>query len=136
MEDRPETPTERLQRRTVRRWKRRARIVGPFFGVPLLLATLLLSVDFIEYQPQEERSRLVDRPITLPAQESNTRSQRARLEPTTNPTRLHPSQVSLPDAVSPDDFLASKDNAIAFEVAPAAVPLPKPPPPPYGTSGY
>ena len=52
-----ETPDERRQRRRVRRWKRRARILGPFLGVPLLLLTLTLSVDLIEYQPRAERDR-------------------------------------------------------------------------------
>lgn len=136
MEYRSETPTENLQRRRARRWKRRARIVGPLVGVPLLLATLVLSVDAVEHRPQKAQDRLVDRPITLPPEQSNVQSQRARMEPTTNPSRLDPSHVSLTAAVSPNDFLASKDNAIAFEAAPAAVPLPKPPPPPYGTSGY
>lgn len=67
MQDTPDTPDERLQRRRTRRWKRRARIIGPFLGVPLLLLALLLSVDFIEYQPHEEPDRLSDRPIRMTA---------------------------------------------------------------------
>jgi hypothetical protein len=65
MRDRPETPDERQQRRRVRRWKRRARIVAPFLGVPILLAALALSVDFIEYRPQPKRERLSDQPIRI-----------------------------------------------------------------------
>jgi hypothetical protein len=66
MQNKPDTPDERLQRRRVRRWKRRARILGPFLGVPLLLLTLSLSLDLIEYQAYEEPDRLVDRPIRMP----------------------------------------------------------------------
>jgi len=65
MQDLPETPDERLLRRRTRRWKRRVRIIAPFLGVPLLLATLSLSVDLIEYRPQQARDRLTDRPIRL-----------------------------------------------------------------------
>ena len=61
--DRPESPDERKQRRRVRRWKRRARMVGPFLGVTAVLVTLALSVDLIEYQPQPPKERLTDRPI-------------------------------------------------------------------------
>jgi len=56
----------RLQRRRVRRLKRYARMIGPFLGVPLLLLTLSLSVDLIEYQPREEPDRLADHPIKVP----------------------------------------------------------------------
>jgi hypothetical protein len=68
MQNTPDTAEERLQRRRVRRWKRRARILGPFLGVTLLLLTLSVSVDLIEYQPQEEPDRLTDRPIRLQRQ--------------------------------------------------------------------
>jgi hypothetical protein len=136
MEDRPETPAERLQRRRGRRWKRRGRIIAPFVGVPLLLATLLLSVDIVEYNPQESRDRLVDRPITLPAQRSNARSQPADIRPVALPSRLEPSPVRGPEAAPDADFLPSKDNSIDSEVAPVVMPLPKPPAPPHGTSRY
>ncbi|GEM_PF-2405275 len=59
-QDVPESPEERMSRRRERRWKRRARIIGPFLGVSVLLATLALSVDLIEYQPQAARSRPSD----------------------------------------------------------------------------
>jgi len=52
----------RLQRRLVRRWKRRLRIAAPFLSVPLLLGMLVLSVDLIEYRPEEPPQRRVDRP--------------------------------------------------------------------------
>ncbi len=61
--DRPESPDERMQRRRARRWKRRARMVGPLLGIPLLLLTLGLSVDLIEYRPQEKGEKLSDRPL-------------------------------------------------------------------------
>lgn len=59
----PETPEERRQRRRARRWKRRARLFGPFLGLPLLVGTLALSVDLIEYVPKPAPERLSDRPI-------------------------------------------------------------------------
>ena len=65
MQDLPETPDERAQRRRVRRWKRRARILAPFLGLPILLAALALSVDMIEYVPQPPPDKLADRPIHL-----------------------------------------------------------------------
>ncbi len=43
---------ERLQNRRRRRWNRRARILAPFLALPLLLATLLISVDIVEYRPE------------------------------------------------------------------------------------
>ena len=63
MLDVPESPEERQRKRRVRRWKRRGRIAGPFLGIPLLLLTLSLSVDLVEYQPHEKKDRLADQPI-------------------------------------------------------------------------
>ena len=73
------TPEEKLRRRRVRRWKRRARIAGPFVGVTVLLAALSLSVDLIEYQPRESPERLSDRPIHFdaPAKKEPTAHRRA-----------------------------------------------------------
>jgi hypothetical protein len=99
MDDRPETPDERQQRRRVRRWKRRARIVAPFLGVPILLAALALSVDFIEYRPQPKPERLSDRPIRI------------------QPDRVRPSVSHMPVApVAPmhDPHTASSD-AVGIE---------------------
>lgn len=44
---------ERIKNRRARRWKRRARIIGPFLAIPLLFATLVLSIDLIEYERVE-----------------------------------------------------------------------------------
>ncbi len=38
-------------------------MAGPFVGIVLLLATLALCVDLIEYDPQLEADRLTTRPI-------------------------------------------------------------------------
>jgi len=65
-QDVPESPEERMLRRRARRWKRRARIVGPFLGVTVLVATLALSVDLIEYQPQPEQNQSSNRPLPDP----------------------------------------------------------------------
>ncbi|MBW1883049.1 MAG: hypothetical protein JRJ58_05940 [Deltaproteobacteria bacterium] len=48
---------ERLQNRRRRRWNRRARILGPFLALPVLVATLLLSVDIVEYRPEESNEK-------------------------------------------------------------------------------
>lgn len=39
------------------------RMAGPFLGIPLLLGTLALSVDLIEYDPEPAPERLSDRPM-------------------------------------------------------------------------
>lgn len=75
--DRHESPEERMQRRRARRWRRRARMAGPFVGLSALLGTLALSVDLIEYQPQVQKNRLSDRP--LPAAVANPQPERPRL---------------------------------------------------------
>jgi hypothetical protein len=59
---------ERIRNRVRHRWRRRARIVAPFAALPLLLGTLLLSVDIIEYSPQPPRVALTSsRPTPQPA---------------------------------------------------------------------
>ncbi len=70
--DRHESPEERMQRRRVRRWKRRGRIIAPFLGVSALLATLAISVDLIEYQPQPTKKRLSDRPLPTAVTQPNS----------------------------------------------------------------
>ncbi|MCR9095364.1 MAG: hypothetical protein NXI30_14180 [bacterium] len=74
MNDTPESPEQRLQRRRIRRWKRRARIAGPFLGLPLLVGTLALSVDLITYSPAPAREKLTDRPLpTIEQQKPSVR---------------------------------------------------------------
>jgi hypothetical protein len=93
MQEAPDTPDERLQRRRVRRWKRRARILGPFLGVPVLLLALSLSVDLIEYQPQDEPDRLSDRPIRM--------TQPAAARPIMRPSLSSPTQAGSPTPATP-----------------------------------
>lgn len=58
---------ERIRNRRQRRWKRRGRIIAPFAALPLLVAALMLSVDIIEYAPQEPReNKPVAQPIVKP----------------------------------------------------------------------
>jgi len=100
MQDTPDTPDERLQRRRARRWKRRARILGPFLAVPLLLAALSLSVDLIEYQPHEESDRLSDRPIQMTRQPAPKPAMRPSLSPTIptdSPTTGSPAKDTSPE---------------------------------------
>ena len=91
-QDLHESPDQRMQRRRARRWKRRARIVGPLLSIPLLLATLVLSVDLIEYQPQPPKPRMVDRPIPAEVLEK----QRARESTNDLPLSATASVVSSP----------------------------------------
>lgn len=80
MTEKHESPKERLQRRRVRRWKRRARIAGPFLGLPLLVGTLALSVDLITYSPAPTLEKLADQP--LPQVAKSTPSARAPMRRT------------------------------------------------------
>ncbi len=66
-----EPAEHRLARRRARRWKRRARIAGPFLGLPLLFGTLALSVDLITYTPTPEPAKPPYR-ATPPAQKANS----------------------------------------------------------------
>ena len=72
---------ERVGRRRVRRWSRRARIAAPFLVVPAILGLLILSVDLIEYQPQKS-PRTASRP-TAPVATRHTagRSEAVIVEP-------------------------------------------------------
>ncbi|MAG33366.1 MAG: hypothetical protein CL908_21020 [Deltaproteobacteria bacterium] len=122
--ERPESPDERQARRRTRRWKRRAHIVGPLLGIPLLLGTLLLSVDLIEYQPTKKPDRLIDRPI--PA---------AVLEQNGNRTTNQLSRVSTSSVMSSTTLVTSatpgldEEAALARELARAAQPIRHPTPP-------
>lgn len=101
-----ESPEERLQRRRVRRWKRRGRIVAPFLGIPLLMGTLALSVDLIEYTPQNSRERLSDRP--LPSSQAIERRQNAQAAVRQGAMRLSPSAAL---ATTPSVATAEPDLA-------------------------
>lgn len=60
----PILSTENSSRRRLgRRWKRRLRLVAPFMSLPLLIAVLILSVDLIEYRPEEKPSSPDERSI-------------------------------------------------------------------------
>jgi hypothetical protein len=65
-----QSPGQRSQHHRSRRWQRRARIAGPFLGIPLLFATLALSVDLIESQPAPAQLRR-DRPFPTAAIENS-----------------------------------------------------------------
>ena len=62
----------RSHRRLVRRWKRRLWIAAPFLSLPLLLGMLVLSVDLIEYRPEEPPRRQGDRPIPAESEPEKT----------------------------------------------------------------
>lgn len=80
MHDVTESPEQRMQRRRARRWKRRARIVSPLLGLPLLVATLALSVELITYSPVAPQEKLTDR--TLPEATDERSSMRTPLPST------------------------------------------------------
>lgn len=108
MQETPDTPDERRQRRRVRRWKRRARILGPFLGVPLLLLTLSLSVDLIEYQPHEERDRLTDRPIRM--------TRKAVARPIPRPAASNPTSIDSPIPISGDESGEATNDSLNLEL--------------------
>ena len=118
-----ETPDERRQRRRVRRWKRRARILGPCLGVPLLLLTLTLSVDLIEYQPRAERDRLTDRPIRM------TRKVVAR--PIPRPTASTPTSINRPIPIGDDESGEAMSDSLDLELDTLSNDSIQPPTPPY-----
>ena len=121
MQDLPETPDERAQRRRVRRWKRRARILAPFLGIPILLAALALSVDMIEYVPQPPPDKLADRPINLTPGDAK--------RPTPRPLVIAKPDLALP--VDAPDALEDDGDAKDLDVIlPASLP-PRPPTPPF-----
>jgi hypothetical protein len=123
MQETPDTPDERLQRRRVRRWKRRARILGPFLGVPLLLLTLSLSVDLVEYQPHEERDRLADRPIRM------TRKVIAR--PIPRPTVSTPTSIDSPIPIGGNESGEGTNDSLDLELNAPSGDSMRPPTPPY-----
>ena len=116
MTEKHESPEERLQRRRVRRWKRRARIAGPFLGLPLLVGTLALSVDLITYSPAPAREKLADRP--LPEVAKSNPSVRVPM-PSTVMSAAAP-------VVAPEAPASRFDLDLAFEqeVEPATAPKP------------
>jgi hypothetical protein len=123
MQDTPDTPDERFQRRRIRRWKRRGRILGPFLGVPLLLLTLWLSVDLVEYQPQEEPDRLADRPIRMTRPRTTQSTMRPGLSATTQANSRIP--------VAPEDAEGTNGDSIDLDVILPSAPGLRPPTPPY-----
>jgi hypothetical protein len=123
MQERADTPDERLQRRRIRRWKRRARILGPFLGIPLLLFTLSVSVDLVEYQPQEEPDRSADRPIRIKRQ-TVTR-------PLGQPSLSTATQTVLPIPSELDETGEAISVSIDLDLTPPSTGSPKPPTPPY-----
>ena len=131
MQDTPDTPDERLQRRRARRWKRRARILGPFLAVPLLLAALSLSVDLVEYQPHEESDRLSDRPIQMTRQPAPKPVMRPSLSPTIptdSPTIGSPAKDTSPEM---GDAEGIQGDGADLDVMLPASSLLRPPTPPY-----
>lgn len=123
MQDAPDTPDERLQRRRIRRWKRRARILGPFLGVPILLLTLSLSLDLIEYRPHPESNRLADQPLQMPLQQNTQPSVRPRLLATSDASALIPTPA--------DDTLAIGGDSIDLDVTLPSASWQRSPMPPY-----
>lgn len=126
MRNRPDTPDERIQRRRSRRWKRRVRILGPFLGVPVLLATLAFSVDFIEYQPRPEPDHLTDRPIRI-SPETNS-SATSIVQP--GPSQSFPARRPVP--ADTDNALDASGDSIARDSESAPLVL-RPPSRPYAT---
>ena len=122
MRDVPDTPDERHQLRRVRRWKRRARILGPFLAVPLLLGVLALSVDLIEYQPADPHERVRDRGVRLPTREEP--------RPSVHPSLVSATTAGLLAPELPDTVLEIPSDPTRVDFTLPGVPA-LPPTPPY-----
>lgn len=72
---------DRIGRRNIRRWTRRARLAAPFLAVPAILGLLVLSVDLIEYQPQKSPRPATDRQAPVANRPVPIRSDAIRVEP-------------------------------------------------------
>jgi len=123
-----ESPDERRARRRSRRWKRRARIIGPFLGIPVLLGALALSVDLIEYQPAEKPDRLTDRPIPASVLEKQKQAEKAR-----------PNSVSSTSVMTAKPLVSSPtpgldEDALGLEIVRPEQPM-RPPKPPSSLLG-
>jgi hypothetical protein len=103
----------------VRRWKRRARILGPFLGIPILLAALSLSVDWIEYTPQTPPDRLADRPIRMLSRHTTLAAAESDLVAT--------AEIALTFSTAADRVLESGGDARDLNVIlPSSTPLRRP----------
>ncbi len=119
---------ERIAKRRERRWKRRGRIAAPFLALPILLGTLLLSVDLIEYRPVEPEPD--ERPRAKTKAEATTR-------PEAPAPRLAPAVLSTP-VLTPAPGGTPSAGMGEPGVDPLDVGLPgtqalRPPRPPYAT---
>jgi len=94
------------------------RIAAPFAGVPLLLATLLVSVDLIEYKPQAPREKLTTRP--MPQAAIDSRREQLRREAIAIAAQPHQAEFEpgAPGVVGADPI------QLDLEASP---PLPRPP---------
>lgn len=118
-----ESPDERRARRRARRWKRRARIIGPFLGIPVLLGALALSVDLIEYQPAVEPDRLTDRPIPAAVLEKQKQAAKKRATSVSSASVM----TAQPLVTSPTPGL--DEDTLALEIAQPKPPMQPPTPP-------
>jgi hypothetical protein len=114
--DRSESPEERAQRRRARRWMRRARMAAPFLGVSAVLATLALSIDLIEYQPEPPTERRTNRPIPGPVHDRGTRL------PAPTPSTLSAASVLGSEPASGRDLLGNNGSGLDVDLA-AEAPL-------------
>ncbi len=98
---------ERIQRRRLRRWKRRGRILAPFAAIIVLLGLLLLSVNIIQQTPQKTPVKAATRsthtPVTAMQQSLAARSA------SSTPYRSHLLQEQAPEFV---DLAAIGSNAL------------------------
>jgi len=94
-------PEHRSQHRLVRRWRRRLRIAAPFLSLPLLLGMLVLSVDLIEYRPEEPPERLSERPIPPSPQPKSPAASDQRSISTASVAQPEAIPLTRPQPISP-----------------------------------
>lgn len=115
------TREDRSRKRFIRRWKRRLRIAAPFLSLPLLLGVLILSVDLIEYEPEQADPRASGTPV--PARATAGAREDAR---SLSVSRFSVLEPELARIEAPEPATLSADD-LALDLPLRERPTPRPP---------
>ena len=112
-----ETLEERQRKRLIRHWKRRARILGPFLGIPLVFGALALSMDFVSHLPEAQVAKAQARAVkTRPLAKANRLTERLVRTPHQKSASLRRGSMIQPNTDSRDVF---DSNSISLEISDA-----------------
>ncbi len=115
----PETPEEGQPKRFARHWKRRARIFGPFLGIPPVFGALALSMDLVSGLPQAQAAKAQAHTVkTRPLAKVNRPIERIVRTPSSGQTSTRSGSVIQPNVASIDVFAP---NSISLEMTDAKV---------------